>query len=217
MKTKSKNGLRGFQMKVLYHGNWYYIDRIAELEKALAKKPRRFQLDLIGAGEIPADWALLIRSILIQRAPQTQLITKARSSLQGGTVLVWLLGDRRHIRDDARLFFRRVEPAEADETDKAEAWKTSDLKYADSFSEIDPDDADYAKVLELINEYLPVKELAGRVITPSMLREFSLVNSEEFDRFLAAAFGKPREQNENSMTEPGLKCTRRNVRASKSE
>ena len=51
----------------------------AKLEKALAKRPRRFQIDLVGNGEIPADWALLIRSILIQRAPQTQLITNARS------------------------------------------------------------------------------------------------------------------------------------------
>jgi hypothetical protein len=218
MKKKSKNGLRGFEMKVLYHGNYYLIDRIADLEKALAKKPRRFQIDLIGAGEIPADWALLIRSILIQRAPQTQLITNARSSLQGGTVLVWLLGDRRIIRDDARLFFRHVEMPGADKTEKkAEAWKMSELGYADSFSEIDPEDADYVRVLHLINEYLPVKELAGKVITPSVLREFSLVNSEEFDRFLAAAFGKPREQNGNSTTESGQKRIRRDARASKSE
>ena len=95
MKKKSKKGLRGFQLKVLGYGNSYYIVRVADLEKALAKRPRQFQIDLVGNGEIPADWALLIRSILIQRAPQTQLITNARSSLQGGSVLVWLLGDRR--------------------------------------------------------------------------------------------------------------------------
>ena len=100
MKKKSKTGLRGFQLKVLGYGsNSYYIDRVADLEKALAKRPRRFQIDLVGNGEIPADWALLIRSILIQRAPQTQLITNARSSLQDGSVLVWLLGDCRMIRD----------------------------------------------------------------------------------------------------------------------
>src|SRR5208282_707029 len=104
MKKKSKRGFRGFQLKVLGYGNSYYIDRIADLEEALAKWPRRFQIDLVGDGEIPADWALLIRSILIQRAPQTQLITNARSSLQGGSVLVWLLGDCRMIRADARVF-----------------------------------------------------------------------------------------------------------------
>lgn len=219
MKLKSKkNGLRGFQMKVIGFGsNSYYIDRIADLEKALAKRPRRFQIDLIGHGEIPADWALLIRSILNQRAPHTQLITNARSSLAGGTVLVWLLGERRIIRDDARLFFRRVDMPDEDESDKSEAWKTGEVIYADSYSEANPYDADYARVLQFINEYLPVKELAGRVITSKVLREFSLVDSEEFDRFLAAAFGKPREQNGNSANEPGQKRTRRNARASKSE
>ena len=35
---------------------------------------------LLGEGEIPADWALLIRSILGQRSPKTQIITNARSS-----------------------------------------------------------------------------------------------------------------------------------------
>ena len=68
MRKKSKQGLHGFQLKVLGYGNSYYIDRIVDLEKALAKRPRQFQIDLVGDGEIPADWGLLIRSILIQRA-----------------------------------------------------------------------------------------------------------------------------------------------------
>ncbi|HTV41839.1 MAG TPA: hypothetical protein VMF08_14750 [Candidatus Sulfotelmatobacter sp.] len=217
MKKKSKKGLRGFQLKVLGYGNWYYINRIADLEKALAKRPRRFQIDLIGDGEIPADWALLIRSILIQRTPHTQLITNARSSLQGGSVLVWLLGDRRMIRDDARIFFRRVETPEPDDAAETETWKTGELKYADSFFETDPEDVDYVKVLQLINEYLPVKELAGQVVNLPMLREFSLVDSEEFDRFLAAAFGKPRKQRENSTMESECKRIRRDAKASRSE
>jgi hypothetical protein len=215
MKKKSKKGLRGFQLKVLGYGNAYYIDRIADLEKALAKKPRRFQIDLIGTGEIPADWALLIRSILIQRSARTHLITNARSSMQGGTVLIWLLGDRRMIRDDARIFFRRVELPEPGKA--VESWKIVELKYVDSFSETDPEDADYVKVLQFINEYLPVRELAGQVINSSMLREFSLVDSEEFDRFLAAAFGKPRKSNGNSINDPRLKRTRAKARVSKSE
>ena len=215
MKKKSQTGLRRFQLKVLGFGNFYYIDRIAELEKALAKKPRQFQIDLVGNGEIPADWALLIRSVLVQRAPQTKLITNAMSGLDGGTVLVWLLGDRRMIRDDARIFFRRVEIPDADELEKAEAWKTGERKYADSFSDADPDEADYAKVLQLINEYLPVKELAGRVIDSSMLREFSMVNCEELDRFLAAVFGK--RQIGNSTTESRQKRIQRNARVSRSE
>jgi hypothetical protein len=217
MKKKSKRGLRGFQLKVLGYGNSYYIDRVADLEKVLAKRPRQFQIDLVGNGEIPADWALLIRSILIQRAPQTQLITNARSSLQGGSVLVWLLGDRRIIRDDARMFFRRVDMPDADEADKEEAWKANEPKYADSFSETDPEDADYVKVLQLINEFLPVKELAGQAINLPVLRQFGLVENEKLDRFLATALGKPQEPNGSSINEPKQKRLRANAKVSKSE
>jgi len=217
MKKKSKKGLRGFQLKVLGYGNSYYIDRVADLEKALAKWPRRFQINLVGNGEIPADWALFIRSILIQRAPQTQLITNARSSLQGGSVLVWLLGDHRMIRADARMFFRRVEMPDADEANEEYAWKVGEPEYVDSFSETDPEDADYVKVLQLINEFLPVKELAGQVINLSVLRLFGLVENEKLDRFLATALGKTQELNGNSTSEPKQKRIRANAKVSKSE
>jgi len=218
MKKKSKNGLRGFQLKILGYGsNSYYIDRVADLEKALAKRPRRFQIDLVGNGEIPADWALLIRSILIQRAPQTQFITNARSSLQGGSALVWLLGDCRMIRADARLFFRHVEMPDADEADEEYAWKTGEPKYIDSFSETDPEDADYVKVLQLINEFLPVRELAGQVINLPVLRQFGLVENEKLDRFLATALGKPQKPDGSSADEPKQKLTCTKAKVSKSE
>lgn len=218
MKKKSKTGLRGFQLKVLGYGsNSYYIDRIADLEEALAKGPRRFQIDLVGNGEIPADWALLIRSVLIQRAPQTRLITNARSSLQGGSVLVWLLGDRRLVRDDARMFFRRVVLPDADEAVEEYAWKVGEPEYVDSFSETDPEDADYVKVLQLINEFLPVKELAGQVINLPVLRLFGLVENEKLDRFLATALGKTQKPDGNSTSEPKQKRIRANAKVSKSE
>jgi hypothetical protein len=201
MRTKSQKGLRRFQLKVLGYGNSYYIERIAELEAVLAKEPHRLQIDMIGEGEIPADMALLIRSILTQRTPNTRIITNARSSLQGGSVLVWLSGDSRVIREDARVFFRRIEESDDDDADKDEARKETELKYSDSYSETDPEDADYAEMLKAIDEFLPVKELAGRPIKVSMLRQFGLVENEKLDRFLAAAFGKPQEPAQGSASE----------------
>jgi hypothetical protein len=172
------------------YGNSYYIDRIAQLERVLNRKPRVVQIDMVGVGEIPADSALLIRSVLMARSPKTRIITNARSSLQGGSVLVWLMGDQRIIRDDARLYFRRVELSEGDEVESNEIGKESEHKYQDSFSEIDPEEADYVQVLQRINEFLPVKELAGRPIGIPVLRQFGLVESEAWDQFLAIAFGK---------------------------
>jgi hypothetical protein len=172
------------------YGNSYYIDRIEQLEKLLSRKPRAVQIDMVGVGEIPADSALLIRSVLMGRSPKMRLITNARSSLQGGSVLVWLLGDRRIIRDDARLYFRRVDLSEDEEAEQNEAGKDNEPKYRDSFSEVDPEEGDYARVLQVINEFLPVKELAGRLIGVPVLRQFGLVENEQVDGFLATAFGK---------------------------
>ena len=218
MRKQSKKGLRGFQLDIQgYGGNTYLLERVAKLEKALARRPRQFQIDLMGRGEIPADWALLIRSILLRRAPRTRLITNARSSLQGGSVLVWLLGDHRMIRDDARVFFRRVDMSETNDADENEVWKESDLKYMDSFSETDPEDSDYVKVLRLIDEFLPVKELSGKVINVPVLRQFGLVENEKLDHFLAAAFGRPQEADGTPANEPKQKRPRANAKVSKSE
>ena len=63
MKTRAR--LCRFQVKLLSYGTSYYIDRIAVLESVLRRKPKTLQLEMIGDGEIPADTALLIRSILM--------------------------------------------------------------------------------------------------------------------------------------------------------
>jgi hypothetical protein len=192
MKTRSRRGLRRFQLDLTY-GHFYYIERMAQLETALSRKPRSLQIDLAGGGEMPADSALMIRSVLLGRSRGTQLITHARSSLHGSSVLVWLLGDKRRIRDDARLYFRRVDPSQIDEAYQDETWKDDEPRYRDSFSDIDPEEGDYARVLQLINEFLPVKELAGRLIEVPVLRQFGLIENEKVDHFLATAFAKSRE------------------------
>jgi hypothetical protein len=188
MKTKRKQNTRHFQLKILAYGYSYYIDRVARLEAALARKPRALQIDLVGVGEIPADAALLIRSVLVRRSPNTRLITNARSSLQNASALIWLLGDTRVIRDDARVYFRPLCASEPEETDEDEPWKDRKPNFWGG-SGFDPEEGDYARVLELINEFLPVRELAGRLIELPVLKQFGLVENETMDRFLAVAFG----------------------------
>src|ERR1041385_6824067 len=154
MKKRSRQGLRRFRVEARFWGN--YVERIAELERVLTKKPRTLQIEIAGTGEIPPDVALRFRAVLMTRSPKTQIVTDARSSLQGSSVLLWLLGDRRTIREDARLYFRRTTLSEDDEVQENEVWKKSEPKYRDSFSEIDPAEGDYARVLQLINEFLQI-------------------------------------------------------------
>ena len=194
MKKRSKQGLRRFKVEVCSYGN--YVERIADLERTLAKKPRVLQIEIVGTGEIPADVALRFRAALMERSPQTRIVTHARSSLQGGSVLLWLLGDSRTIRDDARLYFRRTTLSEDDEVPEHGVWREDEPRYRDSYSYVDPDEGDYARVLQLINEFLPVKEMAGRLIGVPVLRQFGLIENEKVDHFLATAFSKSPEPTE---------------------
>jgi hypothetical protein len=66
MKRRSRQGLRRFRVEVRSWG--HYVERIAEFERALAKKPRELQIEIVGAGEIPADAALRFRAALMERS-----------------------------------------------------------------------------------------------------------------------------------------------------
>jgi hypothetical protein len=190
MKTSNVRRTCHFRLKLPAYRGSYYVKKALKLEAALARKPKVLRIEMIGDGEIPADLALLIRSILVKRSPGTKLVTNARSSLQNGSVLVWLLGDERIIRDDARVFFKRNPLADEDPVEVYAGLGEAEQKYKDSYSLVDPEDADYARVLQLINEFLPVNEFAGRIVNVSALRDFGLVENERVDNLLATAFAK---------------------------
>ena len=211
MKKRSRQGLRRFRVEVWSYSN--YVERIADLERALAKKPRVLHIEIVGTGEIPADVALRFRAALMERSLKTRIVTNARSSLQGGSVLLWLLGDNRTIRDDARLYFRRTTLSEDYEVQESGVWKDDEPRYRDSYSWFDPDEGDYARVLQLINEFLPVKEMAGRLIGLPVLRQFGLIENEKVDSFLATVFSKSLESAESSLNATNEKRVQRGAKA----
>jgi hypothetical protein len=201
MKTRSTRSLRRLQFKIRFFCD--YAEQIGQLEKALARKPEKLQLDIIGSGELSPDTALLMRSVLVGRSPKTHLITHARSSIQGGAVLVWLMGDTRLIREDAKLYFRKSSKEDDDEDD--EDWK--DEKSEDAEAELE--EVDYAQVLQYIDHFLPVRELAGRPVGLEVLRQFGLVDNEKVDHFLAAVFAKRETGNEADKPGPELQQEKR--------
>jgi hypothetical protein len=193
MKTYQKKRITDFRLKLPCFDNAYYVKRALKLEATLKQKPKALQIEMVGEGEIPADTALLIRSILMSRPPGVELVTNARSSLQGGSVLVWLLGDRRMIRDDARVFFKRNPLADQNPVEVFAGFSDAESKYKDSYSSFDPEDADYARVLKLIDGFLPVRHFAGLIVSVNMLREFGLVDNPPVGALPAAAPPKSKE------------------------
>jgi hypothetical protein len=186
-RTCAKRHLK-FTLRLRYYGD--YIDDAFKIETILAKNPTRLLIDIVGSGEIPPDSTLLLRSILLRRSAKTHLTTNARSSLQGGGVLVWLLGDTRLIRDDAGLYLRAAGPF-VRQSDQPPAW--SDRSF---FLDEDLEEHDYIRVLHLINEFLPVKEWVDEPIRRPVLKQYALVDTEKLDAFLSKVL-QPRSSPEN--------------------
>src|SRR5260370_29675012 len=129
MKSKRTKGANRHSKLLLKLRSWgNFIDEAYQLESMLAKRPARLQIEFVGSGEIPADSALLMRSMLLKRSPQTRIVTNARSSLQGATLLIWLLGDRLLIREAARFHARPAGPSFPD--DASTAWTERSSFYA---------------------------------------------------------------------------------------
>lgn len=166
-----------------------FIDEAYELESLLAKKPKQLQIEFVGSGEIPADTALLMRSMILKRSPRTRIVTNARSSLLGPTVLIWLLGDTRQLREDVQIRFRSAGPFAP--SDRPASWKDRCI-----CDECEIEEQDYIRVLRAINEFLPVQELAGQSIEASVLKQFGLVDSDAADQFLITVFRGDKEQRE---------------------
>jgi hypothetical protein len=194
MKSKRIKNTKRHSKLLLKLRSWgNYIDEAYQLESLLARKPARLLIEFVGSGEIPPDSALLMRSMLLKRSPRTRIVTNARSSLQGATSLIWLLGDRRLIREDARLHFRSAGPFVANEL--STGWKDRSF-----FHDDDMEEEDYVRVLHAINEFLPVKELAGRPVEVSVLKEFGLIDNKAVDGLLATAFARGKERPERQRT-----------------
>src|SRR5436190_3084901 len=63
-RTKTKRRHSKLLLKLRSWGS--YIDEAYQLETLLARKPSRLQIEFVGSGEIPADSALLMRSMILK-------------------------------------------------------------------------------------------------------------------------------------------------------
>jgi hypothetical protein len=180
-----------FILKLMRYRTSEACDAVYQLESLVAKNPARLLIDLMGFRDIPPDMALLIRSVLEGRSPKTELTTFAKSSLRGNATLIWLLGDRRFIREDARLYFRRPEKGvdAADSPEEEGGWQEPEEPSLHQLFGIGDvvEEEDYRRVVALIDNYLPVGELTGKQIEVKTLKEFGLVDCDRLDQLLAGA------------------------------
>lgn len=151
------------------------------------------ELEFSEVNQMPPNAALRLHEALKQKPTATRLITRAYSPIIGSGVLVWL-GSRdpqvsRWIRPTTWFFFQRLSAVRHRRRfpweEEAEPWSRTQTDAIPDFITMD-----YRTVLDLVNDYLPVEGIAGRVLTPALLDEFCLL---DVDLMQASRVRSPRD------------------------
>lgn len=146
-----------------------------ELEEAIAQKPQKIILNFVGMMTMSSDAVLLLHDVLCQRSPETKLVVKARSPLQGSAILLWLAGDERHIRPTAWMRFEIKKPMRRRRFPRDEFgvdWWEQEA--GEGGAEVASPNAQ--AILKLMDRYIPVRQLSGCMLTPHILGEYRLLD-----------------------------------------
>jgi hypothetical protein len=123
--------------------------------------------------------------ILTTKSNGVQIITDAWSSVLGPSILVWLAGDVRRIRPTTNFYFRSLQETTSRRRSRRPLLEDDfESMTSDSEPEVSPGLNDYKTFLELIDQYLPVDQIAGKFISPAMLSEFGLLEDSPLDNLL---------------------------------
>ena len=149
---------------------------LSQIEMCWKHHVPRVVLEFRDINEMPPNSVLLFHEFLRQKPPGTLHVAKAFASIIGAGILLWAQADLRYIRSTGWIFFRRAHPGRRPRSrppwmDEGDWWKVQDTRAIPDFGEMD-----YRTVLRLLDKYLPVEALAGRVLTPSLLDEFDLLD-----------------------------------------
>jgi len=151
------------------------------VRNVLERRPKSFRWEIFGfCGQTP-DTCLLMWDLLKSRDPSTRLVVDAKTSLIDSQLLYVLAADE-FLFSSSRCF--RFCSSERYEALMAKA-KRFDSQFIEKVGE-NPCVFEYRKFLEILDQYLPVDQLADRVWPFEKVREFGLgVTSAEEESFRA--------------------------------
>ena len=154
----------------------------AKFKKAIEKSPKVISLEIIGIGNISQDMALVIWD-LVQDAKKTgiRFITKARSSLYDGSLLLLLLGDARSVRSTGFFQIDSLNRLENNDWSEFESRKPSCINVPAWVT-------NYRQVFQIMNQYIPAEELADKRIPLVKLGEYGLLNNIQEEKSFQSLF-----------------------------
>jgi hypothetical protein len=153
-----------------------------KIKKAIGKSPKVISLEIVGTGNISQDMALVIWD-LVHDAKKTgvRFITKARSSLYDGSLLLLLLGDARTVRSTGFFQIDSLNRLENKDWSEFESRKPSCI-------DIPAWVTNYRQVFQIMNQYIPAEELADKRIPLVKLGEYGLLNNIQEEKSFQSLF-----------------------------
>jgi hypothetical protein len=148
--------------------------------------PTDVTFELLGPGNMIHDTALMLFDELINRPPGTHLRMHARTSLFDGAILIWLCGDTRTIRRDAWIQLSHIPetPPMGQQPPFGEQDYTTSIIVEDEPAS----DTDLRTIMDYLEEWLPVTEIAGQRLLAQDLRELGLLDGVDDTQTLARLF-----------------------------
>ena len=162
---------------------------------AFASGARELRLELLGPGFLLHDHALMLFDELLNRPEGMKLHVHSRTSLSDGAILLWLVGDTRSIRWDAWIQLSSTPPL----PDLVDDGGCSD---AVQVAGEEPSHTDLRTIMNYMEEWLPISEVAGLRLFNQDLEELGLLEDDASCRQLDALFEGSTEPPKTPLTAP---------------
>lgn len=161
---------------------------LQKVREGFQGNPREVVFELLGPGQLLHDTALMLFDELINRPSGIHLRMHSRTSLFDGAILLWLCGDTRTIRRDAWIQLSHIPetPCMGVELDGRRDY-SSTITVADE----SPSETDLRSIMDHLEEWLPVAEIAGHRLFVQDLRDLGLLDEDIETQNLSGLFINP--------------------------
>jgi hypothetical protein len=153
--------------------DWTLYERV---KKALEAAPQTLKIELVGLGHVQPDVVLAIYDLLLNRDSCISLHVAVKTSLYDGSLLMVLPAQKISVRSNSWFQLDSMEKLDSNDwLERGENWM-----YNRRYSSNEPAVVtDYRSVYTILNQYLPLKEIADRRLPlESTLKEYGLLHSE---------------------------------------
>ena len=156
---------------------------LTAIETAISQPRRTMSLQLLGPGLMAPDTALMAYHVLKGRPETLSIHAHSHTCLIDGAILPWLMSDTRSIRPDAW-----IQVSDGEDLDREGNTGYGDYSTAVIAAQESPASTDLRTIHRLLDEYLPVSEIAGLRLFEPDLRELGLITSPGEPDLLAEYF-----------------------------